>query len=77
VPDLTGKLAGSEEVRSCFASLWLGYATGGGAGDLTCTVRRLGQRFSAQDTNIKDLILDIAESDAFRSRRVAGPGLLR
>lgn len=68
--ELAGLIANLQAARNCYATSWYRYAAGRVENGLDqCALRALQQRFNASNGNIKDLIVGIAESDAFRYRR--------
>ncbi len=67
--ELANKVAKSSEVRECMTQIWLSYATANLTSDLACTVARLTTDFNNAGSDFRKLILAIAKSDAFRSRR--------
>ncbi len=67
--ELSGKMARSGQVRQCLTETWLTYATGTLTSDLGCTVARLTTDFNDAGSDFRKLIVAIARSDAFRSRR--------
>lgn len=64
--DLAQKLAGSEEVQSCFAKRWSEYGYG-----LTlrpedkCTAEAVTTAFKASGYNVKQLLIELTQTDAF------------
>jgi hypothetical protein len=69
--ELAQKLAGSEQVRECVARQWFRYAFGRVemvADD--CSLAMLDDAFAASGGNIRELLVAIVESDAFRHRLV-------
>jgi hypothetical protein len=67
--ELTDRLVESSLVRDCYATQWFRYAIGRVETDDDCSLIPLRTRFGASGGNVKDLLLGIAESDAFRYRR--------
>lgn len=65
--ELAERLAHSETVRSCVASVWLRFALGRAAD--ACTLRSAQQDFAASDYDIRKLIVAITQTDAFRYGR--------
>ena len=56
-----------DRVRSCYARRWFEYAVGRPAsGDDDCNLREIQDRFAAADGDIRELLVSIAASDAFR-----------
>lgn len=70
-------LAKSEQVRSCVVLNWFRYAYGRDEtpGD-ACSKRELGQAFSLSGGNIKELILSLTQTRAFRYRDAIQSGAL-
>ncbi len=75
VAELAEKLAGSEDVRSCVAAQWFrfGYGRGDTQADI-CSMDSIQETFAASNGNIKELLVALTQTDAFRYRRevVAG-----
>lgn len=68
--ELSERLAGSREVRECVAEQWFRYALARAPGEHdACAMQQLMERFEASDWRLRDLIVEIALSDAFRFRR--------
>ncbi len=72
--ELSGKLAGSGQVRTCFTNYWVRYATGGLTDDLGCFVSGLSDGLGAQGTDIRKLVIALATSESFRSRKAIPSG---
>jgi hypothetical protein len=73
--ELSKKLAGSEEVRECVATQWFRYGYGRGANDEdACNVDQLQTAFKASGYKIKDLLVALTQTDAFRYRHQVVPG---
>jgi len=77
VVDLGKKLAQSEEVRQCVATQWFryGYGRAEGAEDY-CSMQDVLQTFAMKGFNVKELLVALTQTDAFRYRRavtVQGP----
>ncbi|HEY0706197.1 MAG TPA: DUF1592 domain-containing protein [Polyangia bacterium] len=69
VGELSRKLASSPTVRACVASHWFNYALGRVAGDADkCAMEAVTAAF-AKTNNLRDLILALVTSDAFRYGR--------
>jgi hypothetical protein len=65
--ELAQRLAGSEEVSDCFASLWVEYGIGRSRQDAdACSVDAVTEHFAASDGNLRALLLGVVASDAFR-----------
>jgi hypothetical protein len=77
VVDLGKKLAESEEVRQCVATQWFRYGYGRAEGaDDYCSMQQLQQTFAVKGFNVKELLVALTQTDAFRYRRtvtVQGP----
>lgn len=75
--DLGKKLAESEEARQCVATQWFRYGYGRAEGaDDYCTMKDLQETFAKKNFNIKELLVALTQTDAFRYRRaitVQGP----
>ncbi len=71
VADLGKKLAQSEEVRQCVATQWFryGYGRAEGAEDY-CSMKSLQETFAQKGFNIKELLVALTQTDAFRYRRM-------
>ena len=77
VVDLAKKLAESEEARQCVATQWFRYGYGRAEGiEDFCAMQQLQLAFAAKDFNVKELLVALTQTDAFRYRRavtVQGP----
>jgi hypothetical protein len=67
--ELAQKLAANEEVQNCFASKWLDFAYGqtlhtSNAAD-QCTREQLAASFRASGFNVKQLLVDLTQTDGF------------
>jgi hypothetical protein len=72
--ELARKLAGSATVRDCVAATWLSYAVGSGPDQLAaCTLQPIVQRFADSKLDLRELLVAIATSDAFRRRPAFTP----
>jgi hypothetical protein len=73
VTDLGQKLAGSDEVRGCVTRQWFRFAYGRGetTRDL-CTIASLGAAFEESGYSMKELLVALTGTDAFRYRTVGG-----
>jgi hypothetical protein len=69
--ELAKKLAKSPEVRACVQKQWFRFSLGRfeGAED-ACTLASLAADFEASDFDVKQLLLSLVTSDAFRYRKV-------
>ncbi|MCA9709511.1 MAG: DUF1592 domain-containing protein [Myxococcales bacterium] len=64
--ELSSRLAGSAQVRGCFATRWFEEAVGGALGELDgCAQDRIVETFTA-DGDLRELVTAIALSDSFR-----------
>lgn len=75
VTELRSKLARSQQVSDCVVRQWFRYGYGRAETDADrCTLDRLGRSFTASGRSFKELLVQLAVSDAFRFRRpVGGP----
>ncbi len=77
VVDLGKKLAESEEARQCVATQWFRYGYGRAEGaDDYCSMQKLQETFALKGFNVKELLVALTQTDAFRYRRavtVQGP----
>ncbi|MCA9580380.1 MAG: DUF1585 domain-containing protein, partial [Myxococcales bacterium] len=75
--ELLGRLAESGTATTCLTRRWFRFAYGrreAGESD-ECSIQTLHSSFVDQGGDIRQLIVDVTTSDAFRYRRVAeGPG---
>jgi hypothetical protein len=75
LPGLAQKLASSAQVKSCLARAWFQYAYGRAQTDEdACTLAKLDQRFAAGGYQVKDLLVALSETDAFRYRSATPAG---
>jgi hypothetical protein len=67
--ELIQKLAANEEVQNCFASKWLDFAYGQKLHRTEpadqCTREQLGAAFRASGFNVKQLLVDLTQTDGF------------
>jgi hypothetical protein len=64
--ELGKKLAEYPDAQVCFASNWANYAYGRGTEDQdACTLQQLQERFTATNYNIKELLVQLAQTDTF------------
>jgi len=74
--ELLDRIAKSSDVKRCFAQHYLGFAV---ARDLapedSCSLSRLSDDF-AKSGDLKQLVVAVAKSDAFRLRTTEGPGAM-
>jgi hypothetical protein len=74
--ELATKLAGSAEVRGCVVRQWFRYANGRSEiPDDACTLGTLNQQFDSEGHDMRELLVNIVMSDAFRYRVVRGGGV--
>lgn len=72
--DLARKLATSPEVRDCVATEWFRYAMGRGEStDDTCSLASIKQAFSASKSDIRQLLVAVTQTTAFRYRNAVTP----
>jgi hypothetical protein len=71
--ELAKKLAGSQDVQSCYAKQWFRYAYGRGEtkGD-SCTTDWLDTKFAESGGNITELMVALTQTDAFFYRPAGG-----
>jgi hypothetical protein len=73
--ELATKLAGSAEVRGCLVRQWFRYANGRSEIPADqCTLASLGSQFDAEGHDMRQLLTNIAMSDAFRFKLTQGGG---
>jgi len=73
--DAAQRLAGSEEVRQCYVTQWFRYTHGRDAGYADeCNVFDLMKAFKDANWNIKELIVALTHTEAFRYRVQIVPG---
>lgn len=66
---LAQKLASSEQVKGCVERAWFQYAYGRAPTDEdACTLAKLDERFKSSGYKLKDLLVALAQTDAFRYR---------
>jgi hypothetical protein len=64
--ELVQKIAGSEEVQTCFASHWMDFGYGRTVGtDDQCTRIAVNDAFKKSGYNVKQLLLALTQTDAF------------
>ncbi len=70
VVELGKKLAQSEEARQCVATQWFRYGYGRVEGeDDRCSMQSLQETFAARGFDVKELLVALTQTDAFRYRR--------
>jgi len=73
--ELAAKLAASDEVRDCVASQWFRYSYGRAETEAdACSLETLRTKFRASGGNVKVLILDLTQTDAFMYRTADDAG---
>jgi hypothetical protein len=69
VVELATRLAGSDQVKACVATQWFRFAYGRGVTEEdTCSMEAVQAAFAAADYDIKELIVALTLTDAFRYR---------
>ena len=67
--ELVQKLAQNQEVQDCFASKWLDFGYGqtlsADQADDVCTREALAAKFRAAGTNVKELLVELTQTDGF------------
>ena len=60
-------IAGTDDAQTCFASHWLDFAYGRSVSDDAdqCTVAIVDSAFKAANYNVKQLLLNLTQTDAF------------
>jgi hypothetical protein len=67
--ELSERLARSKQVEACMATQWFRFAFGRDeVYDDRCTLERLSQSFSRSGGNFRELLVDLATSEAFRTK---------
>jgi hypothetical protein len=73
--ELATKLGDSRQVRNCVVTQWFRFAHGRGeTPEDRCTLDRLQQAFTASGTDIRELLVDMTQTEAFLHRTAAAPG---
>ena len=71
--EMIALVAQSQRMKRCYATRWYEYAIGRPSDALDrCAIDRLSTRFEATGGDIRDLLVDVAVTDAFLFRRVSG-----
>lgn len=71
--ELLEAVAASEEAHACYATHWFRYALGRpDAPEDECALNQISTAFAAADGDVRELMVAIAISDAFRFRKVGG-----
>jgi hypothetical protein len=72
-PALISAIAQTEEAHDCYATHWFRYAMGRPEGpDDGCALDAITEAFAASGGDVRELLVAIAVSDAFRFRKVGG-----
>ena len=67
---LAGKLAHSTDVQACYATQWFRFGYGRGETDADgCSLNQLTTSFVAANGDVRELIVALTQTDAFRYRR--------
>ena len=75
VGELTAKLASSDQVRTCVATRWFRYGYGRGETSAdTCSLSTIQSQFASGGFKIRDLLIALTRTDAFRYRQVTPAG---
>lgn len=70
---LISAISQSEEAHDCYATHWFRYATGRPESpDDSCSLDEVTQAFAASGGDVRELLVAIAVSEAFRFRKVGG-----
>jgi hypothetical protein len=76
--ELASALASSEEVRTCLVMQWFRYGYGRiEEADDACSRERLRDAFEASGGNVKELLVALTQTDAFRYRHAVRPDAAR
>jgi hypothetical protein len=60
------KLAASPETQACFATNWANFAYARGTDEQdACTMTKLQEKFGATDYNIRELLVELTQTDTF------------
>lgn len=74
--ELSQRLANSEVVQECLARQWFRFALGRSlANDDVCSLNAMKERLVASGGNVRELLVSVALSDAFRNVRSMGEAL--
>lgn len=64
--ELGSKIAQSPEAQACFVANWANFAYGRGTDEQeACSMQRVEQRFRSSGYNIKELLLELTQTDTF------------
>jgi hypothetical protein len=73
--ELLEAIGGSDVARECYATHWFRYAVGRPeTPEDTCSIEAVNEAFAASGGDVRELLVAIAVSDAFRFRKVVGGG---
>ncbi|MDX2051225.1 MAG: DUF1585 domain-containing protein [Polyangiaceae bacterium] len=74
--ELSQRLAGSNQVRECVMDQWFSFALGRNLDPTrdACSIASVKAAFVASDCNLKELLLAIVKTEAFRYRTLATGG---
>jgi hypothetical protein len=73
--ELAHKLAQSTEVQECVSTQWMSFALGRVPSEEDeCSTDLLMERFAASGYDVRELLLGLVETEAFRMRRIGGGG---
>lgn len=73
VVELAHKLTGSEKAQTCYTKQWFRYAYGRGETQQDdCTMEAINAEFQSSGANIKQLLLNLTQTDAFMYRIAGG-----
>jgi len=71
-PEMTQRLAESDQVEDCVAEQWFKFAVGRGVEDGdACSLTPLQNAFNASGANLMDLLLETTQTEAFLYRRTS------
>jgi hypothetical protein len=74
VVELAAKLGSSEQVKNCVATQWFRFGYGRAETEAdTCAMDEIQAAFAAADYDIKELIVALTQTDAFRYRHAVQP----
>jgi hypothetical protein len=72
VVELAAKLAASDQVKNCVARQWFQFGYGRSeTSEDACSVQEIQTRFAAADYDIKELVIALTLTDAFRYRHAS------
>ncbi|HVY49127.1 MAG TPA: DUF1592 domain-containing protein [Minicystis sp.] len=72
---LAARLAGSDQVRQCYATEWFRFAYGRAeTADDACSLARIQKGFADSGYKVKSLLVALTQTDAFRYRKAVTPG---